>query len=229
MPALAGYFVQTRMYVFRYDTLRESGHHVFFRSALTGGILALIAHALVHALNACCPTMVALVVQVFDFEYSATAIISLLLGIGIVPIVNAISGQEKAAIKSARKHGELMNAALARVVGSDLLVEVLLENRQIYFGPIVEVGIGISRDIDFTIIPILKGYREEDAGELVLTSRYVSILGEGESSLNSLKTTVSIARVVSVRSFRELPSAVLDELIVDSNEPNTANTTSVRS
>lgn len=224
MPALAGYFVQTRMYVFRYDTLRESGHHVFFRSALTGGILALIAHALVHALKAYYPTAIDLMVQVFDFEYSATAITSLLFGIGIVPIVNLISSQEKAAIKSAKKHGELMNAALAGVVGSDLIVEVLFENRQIYFGPIVEIGIGISRDIDFTIIPILKGFQNEDADKHVLSLNHKSIPREDESKLNILKTTVPISRVVSVRFFHEFPSEVLDALIVDDNGFNSETT-----
>lgn len=36
IPALAGYWVQIRLHSYRYETLRESGHHVVFRSALTG-------------------------------------------------------------------------------------------------------------------------------------------------------------------------------------------------
>lgn len=35
IPALAGYFLQTVLYRFRYRTLRESGQHVVYRSSLT--------------------------------------------------------------------------------------------------------------------------------------------------------------------------------------------------
>ena len=112
MPALAGYFVQTRMYVFRYDTLRESGHHVFFRSALTGGILVLLSHGLVHILKAYHPAIIELLLQTFDFEYSATAIFSLILAIGSVPIANVFFDRDKSAIKAARKRGELMTVLL---------------------------------------------------------------------------------------------------------------------
>ena len=220
MPALAGYFVQTRMHVFRYDTLRESSHHVFFRSALTGGILALLAHALVYILDAHCPTVIALVTQVFDFEYSTTAIFSLVLGVGIVPIENAIFDTYKAAIKSARKRGELVNIMLEKTVGSGALVEILLENQQIHIGPIVETGIGISKDIDFTMISILNGYREKGTDELVLARNFIPIIKQNRSLWEMLGTTLSTSRIVSVRlsNIHDLPIAVFDPQDTESNE-----------
>ena len=220
MPALAGYFVQTKMYVFRYDTLRESGHHVFFRSALTGGVLALLAHALVYILDAHCPALIAVVTQVFDFEYSATAIFSLILGVVIVPVGNAIFSRDNAAIKSARKRGELVNIVLEEAVGSGALVEILLENQRVHVGPIVETGIGISEDIDFTMIPILNGYREKGTDKLSLSRNFISIPNSDHSLWNTLGTTLSTSRIVSVRlsNIYDLPIEVFDPHDIESNE-----------
>lgn len=224
VPALAGYFVQIRMNVFRYDTLRQSGHHVFFRSALTGGILALLAHALVYLLGPRYPTMMALIVRVFDFEYSATAIVSLLLAVAIVLTGNIFWNQDQAAIKSAKKHGELMTVALARTIDSRSLVEVVLDNKQIYFGKVLEIEPGISKDIDFTIVPILRGYRDDGTGEYVLSKNYIPILGRGRLSSNFLKTTLSTSRVISIRFFHEFPSVKFGSLPVDGGESKARTT-----
>lgn len=51
VPALAGYLLQVQLNPFRYRTLRESGHHVVFRSALTGSILVFFAQLIVHSLS----------------------------------------------------------------------------------------------------------------------------------------------------------------------------------
>lgn len=220
MPALAGYFVQTRMHVFRYDTLRESGHHVFFRSALTGGVLALLAHALVYILDAHCRAVIVVVTQVFDFEYSATAIFSLILGAVIVPVGNVIFSRDNAAIKSARKRGELVNIVLEEAVGSGALVEILLENQRVHVGPIVEAGIGISQDFDFTMVPILTGYRKEDTDELVLARNLLPIIDQDPSLWDILGTTLSTSRIVSVRlsNIHDLPIEVFDPQDIESNE-----------
>lgn len=229
VPALAGYLVQIRMNVFRYDTLRESGHHVFFRSALTGGILAILAHALVYLIEPRYPSEMAFLVRVFDFEYSAAAISSLLLGIIIILVGNIFYRQDQAAISSAKKHGELMAAALAETINSKAPVEILLDNRQIYFGKILEIEPGIGRDIDFTIMPILRGYRDESTDENVLTRDYMPILRQDRSRSRLLKITLSTSRVVSVRLFHEFSRMNIGTLPVDASESKLgATTTSTR-
>lgn len=224
VPALAGYLVQIRMNVFRYDTLRESGHHVFFRSALTGGILAILAHALVYFFGPRYPTTMAFLVRVFDFEYSATAISSLLLSVIIIFAGNIFYGREKAAMSSARKHGELMAVALAEAMHSTDPVEIMMENRQIYFGTILEIKPGIGRDVDFTVIPILKGYRDETTDEHILSQDYTPILSQDGSMSKLLKTTLSTSRVISIRLFHEFPNMDIGTLPIDWSEPKVGAT-----
>ncbi len=47
----------THLHFTRYDALRDSGYHVFFRAAVTGGILARIAHLIVFLLHYFLPWM----------------------------------------------------------------------------------------------------------------------------------------------------------------------------
>lgn len=223
VPALAGYLVQVRMNVFRYDTLRESGHHVFFRSALTGGILAILAHASVYFLGPRYPAKMAFLVRVFDFEYSATAIFSLLLGVIIIVVGNIFFRQDQAAISSAKKRGELMAVALAETMNLTVPVEIVMENRQIYFGTILEIEPGISRDVDFTIIPILRGYRDENTDEHILSHGYMDFLSQDRSRSKLLKTTLSTSRVISIRLFHEFPNIDIGTLPIDGSASRAGN------
>ena len=223
VPALAGYLVQVRMNVFRYDTLRESGHHVFFRSALTGGILAILAHALVYFLGPHYSSEMALLARVFEFEYSVTAISSLLLSVIMILLGNIFYRKEKAAISSARKHGELMAVSLAEAMNSTVPVEIIMENRQIYFGTVLEIEPGIKRDVDFTVIPILKGYRDESVDEHILSQDYTPILSQDKSTSKLLKTTLSTSRVVSIRLFHEFPNMDSGTLPIDWSESKARN------
>ena len=79
VPALAGYFLQIQLKPFRYRTLRKSGQHLVFRSALTGSILVFVAQLIVHSVSMYVPSSVAFINEVFEFEYSAAAILSFFL------------------------------------------------------------------------------------------------------------------------------------------------------
>ena len=69
VPALAGYFLQIQLKPFRYRTLSESGHHVVFRSALTGSILVFLAQLIVHSVSMYVPSSVAFINEVY-MKYS---------------------------------------------------------------------------------------------------------------------------------------------------------------
>ena len=44
IPAILGYACLSNIYTERYDLFRISGHHVFFRSAIAGYIVVLVAY-----------------------------------------------------------------------------------------------------------------------------------------------------------------------------------------
>ena len=51
VPALGGYWLLTHLRITRYSVLRDSGYHVFFRAATAGGLLVVVAYALVQCMN----------------------------------------------------------------------------------------------------------------------------------------------------------------------------------
>lgn len=55
LPVLGGYLFLTRAYSTRYDTIRDSGCPLFFRSAATGLVLGIAAFLLPFFLDECFP------------------------------------------------------------------------------------------------------------------------------------------------------------------------------
>ena len=94
IPTLSGYWFLTHLYLTRFNLLRESGYHVFFQSALAGGILALCAHAIVLFLNYRFPQVREIWAPYELFPYSGTAGVTAFLGFILPLIGNLIFTQE---------------------------------------------------------------------------------------------------------------------------------------
>ena len=201
VPALAGYLVQTQLHFFRYRTLRESGHHVFFRSGLTGSILGFFAQVIVHFVDKCMPHIGASFNEIFAFEYSTAAILSLILAFAIWPLGNLLTDKKKAAIRSARENGELMGILITEAIGSGKSVEVSLDTGKVYVGPIVQSGIGKRSQFDLMIVPLFSGYRHRDTNELIISHSYSRAITRKARDWKELKIGMSISHVVLVRFF----------------------------
>lgn len=105
VPALAGYLLQTQLNFFRYRTLRESGQHVVFRSALTGSMLVFLAQLIVHSFSPYISTPVTYFNEVFGFEYTAAAVLSFFLALAVWPVGNLLADKDHAAFVRAAVPG----------------------------------------------------------------------------------------------------------------------------
>ena len=204
VPALAGYLLQTQLYFFRYRTLRESGQHVVFRSALTGSILVFWAQMIVHSFSKYIPSPVTYVNEVFGFEYTAAAVLSFFLALAVWPVGNLLVDKEYAAIRAARENGELMGIFVTEAIGTGRYVEISLDTGKVYIGHVVESGIGMSSQFDFMIVPLFSGYRDRGTNELIIKQSYSLAIDEmrrQDKRREELRICIALSRVVLVRFF----------------------------
>ena len=204
VPALAGYILQTRLHRYRYRTLRESGQHVVFRSAVAGIILLFPAQLLVDLVEEFNSTPVTYVNCLFGSDYTAAALLSFLLALAFWPISNSLTDSDRAAIRAASEHGELKGVFITGALDTGKLVEVSLNTGKVYIGLIMENGIGMSSQFDFMIVPTYSGFRKRETQELEITQYYShaikKIVAEGKD-WGELRIGISISDVVSVRFF----------------------------
>ena len=132
VSALGGYWFLTHLHFTRYDALRDSGYHVFFRAAVTGGILAGIAHLIVFPLHYLLPWMDPAWESFASIPYSPRAILlSTLLGLVLPLVGNCFYSREKAARRSDERAGNLIELLVAESIEHQKLVEISLKNRKL--------------------------------------------------------------------------------------------------
>lgn len=202
VPALAGYILQTRVHPYRYRTLRESGQHVVFRSAVAGIILLFPAQLLVDLVEEFNSTPVTYINCLFGSDYTAAALLSFLLALAFWPICNALTDRDRAAIRAASEHGDLKGVFITEAIVVGEPVEVSLNTGKVYIGQIVQSGIGMSSEFDFMITPIYSGYRDRETNELTITQFYHHLIRRMKKhDREDSRIGISISDVVSVRFF----------------------------
>ena len=206
ISTLGGYWFLTHLHFTRYDALRDSGYHVFFRATVSGGILAAIAHLVVLPLNYFLP-WIDLAWKSYDsIPYSSTAIfLSAFLGIALPFAGNRFYNEEKAARRAAERDGDLIELLVAESIEDQKLVEIALNSRKVYIGfalksgigsqgapcpagagtvsvlaglspRTVKSGIGSQGEGDIELVPMAGGFRDKDKQELEITTTYAPVI-----------------------------------------------------
>lgn len=204
VPALAGYILQTQLHTYRFRTLRESGQHVVFRSALTGSVLLLLAQLSVDIVNRYIPVPVTYVNELFGSEYTAAALLSFFFALAVWPVVNRHTTKDSAAIRAAQENGELKGVFVTEAIDTCMTVEVSLNTGKVYIGMITQSGIGMSSQFDFMIVPTYSGFRNRETNELEITQYYshaIKKMIDEDQDWRKLSIGISISDVVSVRFF----------------------------
>ena len=129
IPTLGGYWFLTRLYYTRYGVLRDSGYHVLFKSAIAGCSLFVVSRlAVIFLLNPLFPYIGKIWKFYVPFDYSGTVTLSVLLG-GVLPIVvNLFYCREKAARRTARESGDLIELIIRENIGGEKFVELSLRS-----------------------------------------------------------------------------------------------------
>ena len=213
IPALGGYWFLMHCYRTRFSVERASGYHLFFQTAIAGGLLVVFAYMLTSLGAFLCPPSNDLWTSFVPFPYSGTAILSALLGVVLPPVINYGYGKEDAAKQAAEESSELIELLLAESVGRQIYVELSLKSGKSYIGFALNTGLGVNSESDIAIIPALSGYRSHDTHELEITTDYapvildfvkrVQVLEDLRDFLRDFRIVFPLAEVVSARLFDE--------------------------
>lgn len=204
IPTLGGYWFLTRLYYTRYGILRDSGYHVLFKSAIAGCSLFVVSRlAVIFLLNPLFPCIGKIWKSYVPFDYSGTVTLSVLLG-GVLPIVvNLFYCREKAARRTARESGNLIELIIRENIGSEEFVELSLRSGKSYIGLVIESGIARHGESDIVLFPMASGYRKEETHELEITTDYASVISKFRESFNdtNLRIVIPTSEIISARIF----------------------------
>ena len=209
IPILGGYWFLTHLYFTRSDALRDSGYHLFFRSAITGVVLAAAAHLLILAVDARFPWASELWKLYLPSEYHGAAILSVVLGFVLPIVLNCFYSREKAERRTANERGDLVELLIAESLDRGKLVELSLRSGKSYVGFALRSKMTRRAESDVAIIPIASGYRNKDTQELEITTNYAPVIQEcleDESDASDLinedfRVVIPRSEIISARLF----------------------------
>lgn len=208
LPLVAGYYLLTRSYLFRFKQQRLDTQRLIFESILLSVLITVLTYFIRIAVELLSPAIIAFLYKFIPLKipYVGTAIFTLLFAVAFSEIINLFLHKErfvKQAITSVGNEFELM---LASSFTEELLLQFTLDNNKFYIAWVKELPIpSISSYI--RIIPAISGYRNEEK-ELVFTSQYLSVyaeyIKEGRiTDIEQLKIDVilDLKNIVSVSYF----------------------------
>ena len=202
LPVLGGYWLLTHLIPTRTESLRRSGYHIAFQSAVAGLVLIAAAYLTLLAVEEWCGWLKA------DFESAAMA--SAGLGFLAPHVLNRFFDQGKWEERVAGKYGDLVELLIAEAIERSRLLEVSLKTGKSYIG--FAVGNSISRwpEADLALLPVSSGYRHRDTQELVITTHYAPAMRDhfsGKShgvfgeSVRDFRVVIPRSEIVSARLF----------------------------
>ena len=202
IPALGGYWFLTHFNYTRYESLRSSGYHIFFRSLCVGFFLLFISE-LVLARVVWVENVLAILGPGFDDIYSA--FLSAGLGFIMPYIFNLLCTERRMSLRDARQRGNLVELIFARSIDEQRLVEVSLRTNKSYIGLVIERKIGERDGSDVALLPFASGYRDKNTRELKITTRYSPVVerllkSESDEAKN-LRIVIPLSEIVSARLF----------------------------
>ena len=207
-PLVGGYYLLSRLRIFRYFSNRLDRQRLIFQSVLTGVGLIVLAWSFRFLALSISPNFVSQVLKAFpnDIPHLAVSILSLVLGILITETINWLIGKEKSIQIAINLYGSELERLYFDAFKSRKLIQLNLENGKCYVGWLKELP-EPSRLSHVRLTPVLSGYRDEQQ-QLKLTTQYYSVysklIREGQlSQVDSLDLYIILesSRIVSARWF----------------------------
>jgi hypothetical protein len=178
LPLLGGFLFIHLTHYFRFAAQRMDGYRLLFQAAIAGVGLS-IAGRLAELLVGETPLGPPLgrYWAVFSpFPYSATSVISLLLGPMCALVVNLLIDKEKANDKEIKSHGNLFLKLLHQAAKEERLISLTLDSRKWYVGWVAESPNLDPQEQYFKLLPFMSGYRDKDSLETRQTVYYEAVL-----------------------------------------------------
>ncbi len=204
LPVLGGYLFLIKFHHTRYTAVRDTGYHLFFKSAVTGSIL----FGSVFLFNLTCPALLKISSDFLGVgKHLSMVVVSTLLG-GISPfILNIFCDGKKAARKAAESRGDRLELIMARSFEELVQLEISLNSNKCYIGYVVQSPVQTpyaNPDTAYTTMLLTaSGYRESKTRELILTTWYSDLLASnsGDQNLSDFTIVIPISEIISARVF----------------------------
>ena len=204
VPVLTGYWFLTHLHYTNYNVVRAAGYHVFFQSAIAGGLLFVFAQGIIYLLKLCLADD-AIFVSSTLASNSAPFILCALSGFLLPPAGNKFYGREKSAAHIAEKNGYRLALLLSQSIKEQKFVELSLKSRKSYIGLILGSEITRYGEPDIALLPLASGFRDKDTLELEITTNYAPAIEQSleASDLQYEDFQIVIPRdeVISARVF----------------------------
>ncbi len=172
IPVLAGYWFLPRTNLTWFQTVRQSGYHLFFNAAIAGGILLIAARFVTYLGQSIFPLMRFWWQDFAPFDFSGTVAICSLLAYLAPFLINGLTSDESLAEKAAKRYGDLIDRTIHGALGTGSLVEISTRSGKSYIGFPQSIPVHVHGDGDLGLLPVLSGYRTKKSRELVITTDY---------------------------------------------------------
>ena len=211
LPLRAGYFFIHYTHFTRFRALKLSSYRLLFESALWGLLFLVSSLFITRALLRidALGGVIASWKELAPLPHSGTAVGALLLGIASTLLVNRLVGKERAARRSAKKHGGDLLTLLFEAQSKDRPVLITQSNKKVYVGW-VTLSFNLDPELtELTILPMISGYRSSETLEIEYTTRYVHLYemieerrpGYGHLSSKSFQIVIPVSTIVSVAPY----------------------------
>ena len=208
LPAIGGYWFLTHLNYTRYRSVRDSGYHILFSSAVAGVALYSIAFSVSFILESLWTDILDFwddqlhVPEPYTFEIVLSFGLAFLLPFGL----NKLYSSGSAAIKAARENGNHIELLIAESVRNQKLVEISLRSRKSYVGYPLASGVGNSLYADVVLVPIWSGYRDRYTQKLNIFVKYDTLVEQVLEEDPKLKKrdfriAIPMSEIISARLF----------------------------
>jgi hypothetical protein len=208
-PLIAGYYVLTRSYFFRFKQQRLETQRLIFESILLSVVVTIITYIIRVIIEYSFPACIITLYKLIPIKspYVGTAIFTLLFAVLFSQLINLLFlNKEKHITKAIRNVGNEFELILASSFTEGLLLQFTLDNDKFYIAWVKELPIpSISNYVRLT--PAISGYRNNEK-ELIFTSHYLSVyveyINEGKiKDIEQLNTdlVLNLKNIISVSYF----------------------------
>lgn len=209
LPLVAGYYIFTKSYFFKFKQQRIDQQRLVFESIILAVAASIITYSIrLFYESVASPEFQNIVYKAIPIKspYAGTSLCILLLSITFTEISNLFLDEKKRIIKAIKAIGNEFELQLKSSFTENKLLLFSLNNGKIYIAWVKELPIpSVSKYV--RIIPIISGYRD-DQKNVVFTTHYLSVYGEyikeGKvQSISELNTDVILNSddIVSVSFF----------------------------
>ena len=179
LPLVAGYYIFTKSYFFKFKQQRLDQQRLVFESIILAVAASIITYSvrLVYE-SVASPEFQNVVYSAIPIKspYTGTSLSILLLSITFTEISNLFLNEKKRIIKAIKAIGNEFELQLESSFTDNKLLLFTLNNGKIYIAWVKELPIpSVSKYV--RIIPIISGYRD-DQNNVVFTTHYLSVYGE---------------------------------------------------